>query len=53
MHTNGPDYTTRDIRRLVMAWLDANDLMPPHTDVRQEAIEALVRELRALNKQPK
>jgi hypothetical protein len=52
MHTNGPDYTTRDIRRLIMAWLDANNLMPPHTDVKQAAIEALVIELRKLNKQP-
>jgi len=37
-----------DIRRLIMAWLDANRLLPPHTDLTQVAIDALVHQLSKL-----
>ena len=52
MHTNGPDYTTRDIRRTIKAWLD--EVAPPSVAmvITAEHIEALVRSVRPICKSP-
>ena len=52
MHTNGPDYTTRDIRRAIQAWLA--EAAPPSISmvVTAEHVENLVRRIRPICKQP-
>ena len=52
MHTNGPDYTMRDIRRAIVEWLRADAHPDALGAVTQEQIEALVRRIRPICKQP-
>ena len=50
MHTNGPDYTTRNIRRAIVAWLKEDGEVASR--VSMERLEMLVRRLRQICTQP-
>lgn len=52
MHTNGPDYATRDIRRAIFDWLKETAPVNVKMTVTPEHVENLVRRIRPICKQP-
>ena len=52
MHTNGPDYTTRDIRRAIHEWIKGDTQLVIKMHITPEMVEALVRRIRPICKQP-